>query len=455
MLEDAATGGGMGEPPSAGGTLEAFEAWLRAGGATWEGVRMEAVGGARGGRPCYGVRAERDLRVGDAVARIPTELCLTARTTACATLLDEELIGGTLALVFAVMHERALGEASRWGPYLRILPAAEPIPCLWEEVERELLLGTELEDMVETDETLMRQDFEQHLKPLVDKHPARFAPELHSFSKFKAAASLVSSRAFRVTSEHGDGMVPVADMFNHRTLGEHVHVTGPDDESSSEDSEEASGEASGEAAAPEPEPKVAGADEFLTIEVVKAIGKGEEVFNTFGEHGNAALLHKYGFCEPDNALNFVNLPASILEEVFDEATIEQVVDKLYRGRELEAFEVDNDGNVEPELLATVAYGVASEAQRRDWNAAEGGALGALEATEPAQLLADRETLSIERAMVKLIEMAKAGGGKPKAAAKKRKVMTGAPYDAVVYRGGAGDSKPQKQPKKKSGGPAVL
>ena len=109
MLEEAATGGGMGEPPSAGGTLEAFEAWLRAGGATWEGVRMEAVGWARGGRPCYGVRAERDLRVGDAVARIPTELCLTARTTACATLLDEELIGGTLALVFAVMHERALG----------------------------------------------------------------------------------------------------------------------------------------------------------------------------------------------------------------------------------------------------------------------------------------------------------------------------------------------------------
>ena len=34
-------------------------------------------------------------------------------------------------------------------------------------------------------------------------------------------------------------------------------------------------------------------------------------------------------------------------------------------------------------------------------------------------------------------------------------MTGAPYDAVVYRGGAGGSKPQKQPKKKSGGPAVL
>ena len=66
-----------------------------------------------------------------------------------------------------------------------------------------------------------------------------------------------------------------------------------------------------------------------------------------------------------------------------------------------------------------------------------------------------EKRCLERAMVKLIEMAKAGGGKPKAAAKKRKVMTGAPYDAVVYRGGAGDSKPQKQPKKKSGGPAVL
>lgn len=28
--------------------------------------------------------------------------------------------------------------------------------------------------------------------------------------------------------------------------------------------------------------------------------KGEEVMNTYGKHSNAALLHMYGFTEPDN-----------------------------------------------------------------------------------------------------------------------------------------------------------
>ena len=39
----------------------------------------------------------------------------------------------------------------------------------------------------------------------------------------------------------------------------------------------------------------------LTLVAVAGANAGDEIFNTFGDHGNALLLHKYGFCEWDNA----------------------------------------------------------------------------------------------------------------------------------------------------------
>ena len=49
------------------------------------------------------------------------------------------------------------------------------------------------------------------------------------FRAFLAAASLVASRAFHVDDAHGQGLVPVADLFNHAG-GEHVHFEGEGDE---------------------------------------------------------------------------------------------------------------------------------------------------------------------------------------------------------------------------------
>lgn len=73
-------------------------------------------------------------------------------------------------------------------------------------------------------------------------------------------------------------MVPLADVFNHRTGGENIHLE------SNSDSEE------------------------IELSVYRAVSlAGQEVFNTYGDHSNAYLLMKYGFTESDNPFNVVSV----------------------------------------------------------------------------------------------------------------------------------------------------
>ncbi|PIN12881.1 hypothetical protein CDL12_14506 [Handroanthus impetiginosus] len=46
--------------------------------------------------------------------------------------------------------------------------------------------------------------------------------------------------------------------------------------------------------------------------IVKDVKAGDEVFNTYGSLGNAALLHRYGFTEPDNPFDILNIDLDIV-----------------------------------------------------------------------------------------------------------------------------------------------
>lgn len=103
---------------------------------------LEIVENARSG---IAVKALCELREGDVVATIPKAACLTIRTSAARTAIEESGIDGSLGLSLALMYERSLGSASKWFGYLQVLPEREEVPLVWslEEVDR-LLAGTEL-----------------------------------------------------------------------------------------------------------------------------------------------------------------------------------------------------------------------------------------------------------------------------------------------------------------------
>ena len=54
-------------------------------------------------------------------------------------------------------------------------------------------------------------------------------------------------------------------------------------------------------------PPVPKHEDFMMMRVVKPVGEAAEVFNTYGELGNAALLRSYGFTQTNNPADCVTI----------------------------------------------------------------------------------------------------------------------------------------------------
>ncbi|KAL2645247.1 hypothetical protein R1flu_012834 [Riccia fluitans] len=202
-----------------------FLRWMRVNGIEYsDGLAFEL--GGSGSVADIGVKALVDMKEGNLIATIPKQACLTMLTTEASSVLEEAELGGGLGLVVAVMFERSLQERSKWYGYLQLLPDAQTLPFLWtpEEID-ELLCGTELHQVIKEDRVLMEEDWKESIAPLTERSPEKFPAEWFSLDQYLAAKTLVNSRAFEVDEYYGYGMVPLADLFNHKTADEDVHFT--------------------------------------------------------------------------------------------------------------------------------------------------------------------------------------------------------------------------------------
>ncbi|KAG6551635.1 hypothetical protein Mapa_006720 [Marchantia paleacea] len=211
-----------------------FLRWMRDNGIEYSDG-LEFVLGGSGSVADIGVRALYDMEENDLIATIPKQACLTVQTTAASKILEQVEIGGGLGLAVALMYEMSLQERSKWYGYLQLLPNEQKLPFLWssEEID-ELLLGTELHKVIKEDRLLIEEDWMESIVPLTESNPAEFPAEWFTLDRFLAAKALVSSRAFEVDDYHGYGMVPLADLFNHKTLDEDVHFTSVDSDMETE-----------------------------------------------------------------------------------------------------------------------------------------------------------------------------------------------------------------------------
>lgn len=163
-----------------------------------------------------GIIALKDIEEGRELCSIPKSACISIRTSGIADVLEQESLGGGLGLIVAVLYEMSLGKASPWYEYLNAIPTREYLPIFWNEQEISALEGTELQDSAATDKEAMLEDFESHVAPIPNKYPGRFIGNFVTFHNFMNAASLVASRAFGIDEFHGESMVPLADIFNHK-----------------------------------------------------------------------------------------------------------------------------------------------------------------------------------------------------------------------------------------------
>ncbi|KAL0082409.1 hypothetical protein J3Q64DRAFT_1720666 [Phycomyces blakesleeanus] len=353
----------------------------------------------------YGIYARKDIPKKKRVVKIPKEAVLSAKSTGIANVLDDEGIDGGCSLAISVMYEISQGTDSPWYGYLQALPAGEDLPIFWSDEDKAWLKGTEMDDAVHNDLNDLKEDYEEIVQPLMAKHTYIFTPqivkEFFSFEKFCKISTLISSRSFEVDAYHENGMVPFADLFNHRSGNEHVHFEtdfevcdacgaleycehqfledlelgsengkeGEHDEHWSdvdeedEDDEEAEDNSDEEVLEDEDEEDEEDNGPLKDLEELEAKGiniwegdneeptkdtcdmvldravkKGEELFNTYGDHPNIVLLSKYGFCHDDNKNDYVSVTEDSIIDACLIVTKDQLVSEGAKGDD-EALEM--------------------------------------------------------------------------------------------------------------------
>ncbi|XP_062113845.1 ribosomal lysine N-methyltransferase 3-like isoform X2 [Humulus lupulus] len=311
--------------------VRAFKRWMKSQGVDCSDALQLCDSPLQG----ISVRALCDLTEGDVVATIPKLACLTVRTTGARDLIEASSFDGTLALSVAIMYERSLGQRSPWAPYLNAMPYQECLPLVWtpQEVDS-FLCGTELHKTVKEDQALIREDWEESILPLLELEYFQLDPSFFGVQDYFAAKTLIASRSFMIDDFHGSGMVPLADLFNHKTAAEDVHFTSVSSHSESDSETDDNNEYERDQTPPisptddsdigiTPSGRKSPADfpsdwgeepAAMEMIMVKDVKVGSEVYNTYGSLGNAALLHRYGFTEPDNPYDIVNIDMEIVLE---------------------------------------------------------------------------------------------------------------------------------------------
>jgi len=254
--------------------------------------------GKIGSRHNYGMVALTDLDANQILARIPKSAILEPGTCGLKDFIklnskDLKTESNWSKLIISIMYEMN-NPQSNWAPYLKLFPNYDllDLPMFWTEPCLNMLEQTCVFRNIQIDLAKMRKEFDSVILPFVQKHKQHFNESCFEFEHYKKITAFIMAYSFRDQNEEpgspksiGPMMVPVADILNH--------VTKNNAQLQFEKNE-------------------------LIISTTKPIKKGEEIFNTYGEHSNTDLLHMYGFVEKplENSFDSVEIPIKCLIECY-------------------------------------------------------------------------------------------------------------------------------------------
>ncbi|AEO62188.1 uncharacterized protein THITE_2106073 [Thermothielavioides terrestris NRRL 8126] len=209
-------------------------------------------------------------------------------------------------LILVLIYEHLQGEASRWRPYLDVLPPTFDTPMFWSPTELSELQASALVAKVGRAEA--DRMIEAKVLPVIRAHEEVFFPpgraKLDDAQLFELAhrmGSTIMAYAFDLENDDSDndeadeddewvedregrtmlGMVPMADMLN-ADAEFNAHINHGDD--------------------------------ALTATALRPIRAGDEILNYYGPLPNGELLRRYGYVTPKHSrYDVVELPWELVE----------------------------------------------------------------------------------------------------------------------------------------------
>lgn len=127
---------------------------------------------------------------------------------------------------FQLAYERALGTSSFWHPFIETLPKVPPSLPFWKHVPK-CLEGTPV--LLMANKLLLHRQnlWAEYVQPLVAKHDSLRGLDITMESfvwscgiiRCVMCARLQLNPMVYSSRQHPGGLVPVIDLFNHRTSG--------------------------------------------------------------------------------------------------------------------------------------------------------------------------------------------------------------------------------------------
>lgn len=260
------------------------------------------------------------------------------------------------SLILIMMYEHLRGPASRWKPYLDVLPSAFNTPMFWSDQELTELQASPVVDKVGRDSA--HEMIRSKILPVIKAHASVFFAEgvqkLGDEDLEQLAyrmGSTIMAYAFDLEREDDEepededewvedregltmmGMVPMADTLNaDAEFNAHVDH----------------------------------GEEFLTVTAIRAINKGEEVLNYYGPLSSGELLRRYGYVTPKHArYDLIDLPwDSVLQSLREELALSErdwaKIEGMVDDEDQEDYFVIDYGADEPDSSGQVG-GSAAEA----------------------------------------------------------------------------------------------
>ncbi|KAG4303960.1 hypothetical protein PORY_002613, partial [Pneumocystis oryctolagi] len=257
--------------------------------------------------------------------KVPKNVILSPKTSKLSYILSNSKIPDILNLCIAYMYEKNLGQKSLWYGYLQIMPEKVDIPKLWDD-EKNWLKGTEIEYIGGLDITELHQAYENLIRPFIKENKKILDPNIFTYNNFLKAISVVRSRAFEIDNFHGLGLVPFADMFNHTSTKEHIHFQTFYEVCSSCGSayccntEHLQKNSYINSSINYIKNQLSKTNNYKKNElfydtcdmvIYNSPSSLDEIFNTYGSHGNDVLLSRYGFSIPQNKWDRITMSKTI------------------------------------------------------------------------------------------------------------------------------------------------
>jgi len=256
-----------------------FTKWLTDGGAIYDKIKMRYYS-----KDYRGVHARTKIRKNEIFLYIPRNLIITLEMAKKAPIgskmekANVQLLSPKHSYLSSYVLQEKRKKDSKWEPYLDMLPKEmRSFPIFFTPEEKKWLEGSPFLDQVEERLSDMTKDY-KNICTAVEEF-SQF-----SFEEFAKTRMLISSRIFGINIHGGktDGLVPLADMLNHKRP----------QQTSWEYSDKREG---------------------FIIESKENIERGEQVYDSYGKKCNSRFLINYGFIVENNDGNEVPIKITLDE----------------------------------------------------------------------------------------------------------------------------------------------